>query len=258
MNFFRNAGTGSPIGARVRYPAPTERSGAAPMKPSAADASADKWFEIVGVVRDFGVTPDDEGHERPYVFHAVSPGTASPLVMSVRVRGNPTPLAARLPAIAAGVDAGLSVQEAQPLEESIRERDSSMMAQAWGLAAGTALVLLMSAMGIFSLMSVSVSRRTREIGLRATLGANPRRLIADILSRAFVLMGSGITSGGALLLSFVALGGGPTGRSADDLALFAGYLAVTAAVMLTACLVACIEPARRVLGINPIDALKDA
>jgi len=74
------------------------------MEPSAAaEASADKWFEIVGVVRDFGVTPDDEGNEQPYVFHAASPGTASPLVMSVRMRNNPAPLVARLPAIAAGV-----------------------------------------------------------------------------------------------------------------------------------------------------------
>jgi predicted permease len=258
-SFLRHTGTGSPIGARLSYPASTERSDAARTEPSAAaEVTADKWFEIVGVVRDFGVTPDDEGHERPYVFHTASPGTASPLVMSVRVRGNPASLVARLPAIAAGVDAGLSVQEAQPLEESIRERDISTLAQAGGLAGVTALVLLMSAMGIFSLMSVSVSRRTREIGLRAALGANPRHLIAEILSRAFVLMGSGITSGGALLLLFVAFGGGPTGRSADDVVLFAGYLAVTAAVMLTACLVACIEPARRTLRINPIDALRDA
>jgi putative ABC transport system permease protein len=258
-NFLRHAGTGSPIGARLRYPGSTARSGAAQMdQAAAAEASADEWFEIVGVVRDFGVTPDDEGNERPYVFHAASPGTASPLVMSVRVGGNPAPLVARLPAIAAGVDAGLSVQEAQPLEESIRERDTSMLAQAGALAGVTALVLLMSAMGIFSLMSVSVSRRTREIGLRAALGANPRHLLAEILSRAFVLMGSGITAGGALLLLFVALGGGPTARSADDVVLFAGYLAVTAAVMLTACLFACIEPARRALRINPIDALRHA
>ena len=90
-------------------------------------------------------------------------------------------------------------------------------------AAVTALVLFLSALGIFSLMSVSVSRRTREIGLRAALGANPRRLLAGILSRAMVLMGSGITAGGALLLLVVAVAG-PTGRPADDVALFAGWL----------------------------------
>ena len=45
-------------------------------------------------------------------------------------------------------------------------------------------VWFLSAMGIFSLMSVSVSRRTREIGLRAALGANPRRVLGGILGRA--------------------------------------------------------------------------
>jgi ABC-type lipoprotein release transport system permease subunit len=44
----------------------------------------------------------------------------------------------------------------------------------------------------------------------------------------------------------------------EDVALFAGWLGVTSAVMLIACLLACIEPARRVLRINPIDALRDA
>ena len=48
----------------------------------------------------------------------------------------------------------------------------------------TALVLFLSALGIFSLVSISVSRRTREIGLRAALGANPRQVLAGILSRA--------------------------------------------------------------------------
>ena len=224
---------------------------------AAADASADKWFEIVGVVRDFGLDPDDEGNEQPYVFHAASPGTVSPLVMSVRVRGNPATLAARLPFIAANVDAGLFVQDAQPLDEWVRQRDMGLMVTVGAQAAVTALVLFLSALGIFSLMSVSVSRRTREIGLRAALGANPRRLLAGILSRAMVLMGSGIAAGGALLLLVVALAG-PTGRPAEDVAHFAVWLAMTSAVMLTACLLACIGPARRALRINPTDALREA
>ena len=48
------------------------------------------------------------GDEQPYVFHAASAGTLSPLVMSVRMRGNPAPLAARLPVIAATVDARIA------------------------------------------------------------------------------------------------------------------------------------------------------
>ena len=123
----------------------------------------------------------------------------------------------------------------------------------------TALVLFLSALGIFSLMSVSVSRRTREIGLRAALGANPRHLLAGILSRAMVLMGSGITAGGALLLLVRRTRPGPT-RAGPRKTLRSSppSLAMTSAVMLAACLLACIGPARRALRINPIDALREA
>jgi putative ABC transport system permease protein len=248
--FLRKTGRPSPIGARLRYSESTARSDAAQMEPAAAaEASADKWFEIVGVVRDFGLTPDDAGNERPYVFHAASSGTALPLVISVRVRGNPAPLAARLPFIAADVDAGLVVQEALPLDESLRRRDAELMTGAGAVAGMTSLVLLLSAMGIFSLMSVSVSRRTREIGLRSALGASPRQVLAGILSRAMVLMGCGITAGSAVVLFFVWHWG-------EDVLLFAGWVAVTSAVMLAACLLACIGPARRALRINPTDALR--
>jgi predicted permease len=261
--FSRHAGGGSPIGARLRYPASSARPAdtAEPANGQATtvdEGNALGWFEIVGVVRDLGLDPDDEGDESPIVFHAASAGTVSALVMSVRVRGNPATLAARLPVIAADVDARLQVRDARRLDEWVRQRDMSLIVTVGAQAAVTALVWFLSALSIFSLMSVNVSRRTREIGLRAALGANPRHVLAGILSRAVVLMGSGITAGGALLLLVVAVGQGPTGRRAEDVALFAGHLGVTSAVMLAACLLACIGPARRALRINPTDALREA
>jgi putative ABC transport system permease protein len=246
--FSRDAGSGSPIGARLRYSASSARPGASATEP---------WFEIVGVVRDLGLDPIDGRDEAPYVFHAASAGTVSPLVMSARVRGNPATLASRLPVIAAEADARLYVQDARPLDEWVRRRDIGLTVQVRALAGVTSLVLFLSALGIFSLISVNVSRRTREIGLRAALGANPRHVLAGILSGGMVLMGSGITAGGALLLWVVALEG-PSGRPAEDVAQFAVWLGVTSAVMVAACLLACIGPARRALRINPADALKEA
>ena len=61
------------------------------------------------------------------MFHAAVPGAVSPLVMSVRVRGTPATLAARLPVIAAGVDAGLLVRDAQPMDEWVRQRDEHLI-----------------------------------------------------------------------------------------------------------------------------------
>ena len=243
--FRQRGGAGSPIGARLRY---STRSGA---------SVTESGFEIVGVVRDLGLDPGEEGDELPYVFHPASAATVAPLVMTVRMRGNPAPLLARLPSIATNVDAGLSVRDARPLGEWIRQRDLHLIETAGAGAGVTVLVLFLSTMGIFSLMSVTVSRRTREIGLRAALGASPRQVLAGILGRAMVLMGSGTAAGGVLLLLVVALGAGPSGRAADDVVTFAVWLGVTSAVMLAACLLACLEPARRALRINPIDALRE-
>jgi len=241
--FAHDTGSGSPIGARLRYSAASGQDDG-----SAADA----WFEIVGVVRDFGLNPDDLGREHAFVFHAAPADTMSSLVMSVRVRGNPDTLAARLPAIATTIDAGLLVRDAQPLSEWIRERDMHLIMAAGALAAVTAIVLFLSALGIFSLMSVSISRRTREIGVRAALGARPRHLLNEILSSAMVLMGSGIASGGVLLLLIVAVV-----RPVEEIPLYAGYLGATSAVMFAACLLACVAPAIRTLRISPTEALRE-
>ncbi len=243
--FSRDSRIESPVGARLRYPTSSARPDAPATEP---------WFDIVGVVRDVGLDPDDYGDERPSVFHAASPGTLSRLVTIVRVRGDPATLAARLPFIAADVDAGsLFVQDARPLNAWIRERDVSLALQAGAMGGALSIVLFLSALSIFSMVSVTVSRRTAEIGLRAALGANPRHLLAGILSRAMVLVGSGLTAGGALLLSIVA-----AYLPMEDVALYAGYLGVTSAVLLVACVLACIGPASRALRINPVDALREA
>jgi hypothetical protein len=242
--FRLRGGGGSPIGARLRY---SDKSATASAEPSSTAASADTWHEIVGIVRDIGLDPDDEGNEEPQVFQPASAGEVVPLVMSVRTRANPDTLVARLPVIAAEVDPAWSVQDARPLDQWWNNQ---------GIVLTTALiivntvVLFLSALGVFSLQSVSVSRQTREIGLRIALGEEPRHLLAGILSRALVLMGSGVAIGACVLLVFV------IALDADAFAKFAGWLVVTAAVMLGTGLLASIEPARRALSVNPIDALR--
>jgi hypothetical protein len=243
---FVQRGIASVLGAHLTY---SSESGG-----SAAEGS----FEIVGVVRDLGLDPGEQGDEGAYVFHAASAATVSPLVMTVRLRGNPATLAVRLPTSAANVDAGLSVQDGRPLDESIWRRDFWFVVPVAASAGVSALVLFLSAMGLFALMSISVSRRTREIGLRVALGANPRHVLSRIVVHAMLLMGSGAAAGGGLVLLSVALGNGPTGRPADDVVSFAVWIGITSSVMLGAGLLACVEPARRALRINPIDALRDA
>jgi putative ABC transport system permease protein len=228
----------SPVGRRVRY------MGSDPSK-------AEEWLEIVGVVDDIGMTPTDLG-EAPYVFRAVTPATASPLVMGVRMSSDPAALAPRLRVLAADVDPGLRLDEVRPLEDIVWRVDVPLVIGAGAIAFVVALGLLLSAAGIFSLMSVSVARRTREIGLRAALGATPGRLLAGIFSRALVLTGSGIGAGNLLLVLFIAL------EPEVELGQVWDALLRTSAVMLAVGLLACVEPARRALRIQPVDALKEA
>jgi hypothetical protein len=257
--FARDAGGGSPIGARVRYRGQGSDADADELLDVMRGAPpADEPFEIVGVVRDLGLDPDDSGKELPFVFHPALAATAYPFVLIVRVHGNPDPLAARLPLVAASVDASLFVRRAQSLDAWIRERDESLLMQAGALGAITLLALFLSALGIFSLVSVSVSRRTREIGLRTALGATARQVLASIVSRGLTLMGGGVAAGGALLMLALALGMGPSSQPVADMVRFAAYLGVTSTVMLVACVLACIAPARRALRINPTEALRDA
>jgi putative ABC transport system permease protein len=245
--FQRQTGQGSPIGARVR-----RRAGG-----SGQQTAQEPWYEIVGVARDIGLDPysDDYG-EAAYVYHAAAPATAAPLVALIRVRGNAGALAARLPVMAAAVDPGLSAGASQ-LNDIVRLRDTTGVVLVGALGGVTLLVLAMSAMGIFSLMSVSVSRRTREIGLRTALGANPRQVVVSVLSRAAILMASGAAGGGAVLLLIVSLRGA-SGRPADDIAPYVPWLAVTALVMLATGVLAALGPARRALRISSTDALRDA
>ena len=251
--FVQRGGRGSPIGARLRYIERADATGSAFAETTAdrpGAAAADTWYEIVGIVRDVGLDPNDEGEEAPHVFHAASLETMLPPMMHVRSRSDPGPLIARLPVIAAGVDPGVSIPEVGRLDDWIRRRTNNARDPVAILAGVTMLTLFLSALGIFSLTSVNVSRRAREIGLRAALGANPRHLLLGILSRAAVVMGTGVVIA-AVVVVVTAV------AWKEDIAPFAWWLSMTAAVMLGTGLLASVVPARRALRINPTDALKD-
>ncbi|RPI54326.1 MAG: FtsX-like permease family protein [Acidobacteria bacterium] len=126
------------------------------------------------------------------------------------------------------------------------------VAVAGALTGIVGLGLFLSAGSIFSLMSVSVARRTREIGLRAALGANSAHLLASIFSRPVVLLGTGIIAGNIVLLLLTTLEGELTRSTVI------GRMPATSAVMLTVGLLGCVEPARRALRIDPTNALKEA
>ena len=107
------------------------------------------------------------------------------------------------------------------------------------------IVLLLSATGIHALMSFTVARRTREIGIRVALGARPGRIVAGIFSRAFLQISAGLVVGSGL----AAVWG--LGSTRQVLLLLAAD-----GIMLIVGLAACALPVRRALTIDPTEALR--
>jgi ABC-type antimicrobial peptide transport system permease subunit len=114
----------------------------------------------------------------------------------------------------------------------------------------SAIGMILAATGLYALMSVTVSQRTREIGIRVALGADAPRVVAAIFRRPLAQVGTGVIAGVGLTTALaLAVSGGVSARGA---ALVVAY----AAVMLGVCLLACIVPTRRALRVEPVEALR--
>jgi ABC-type antimicrobial peptide transport system permease subunit len=99
-------------------------------------------------------------------------------------------------------------------------------------------------------MSFTVTKRRREIGIRAALGADPRRVLTGVFARAAAQLGAGILAGLVLAATFEWLTG-DMGRRAFLL------LPVVSALMLAVGLFAALGPARRGLAVQPTEALRE-
>jgi ABC-type antimicrobial peptide transport system permease subunit len=132
-------------------------------------------------------------------------------------------------------------------------KEEFQILQMVGLGLGLVMlsVLLLSAGGIYAMMSFAVTQRRKEIGIRSALGAQPRRLLAVVFRRAAGQLALGVLAG--MSLAFL------LDRASDgDLMGVRGAVAVPAiaVVMLVTGLLAAFGPARRGLRIEPSEALR--
>jgi ABC-type antimicrobial peptide transport system permease subunit len=150
------------------------------------------------------------------------------------------------------VDPTLHVDEVRTLAEIYREHRFGDNLGAITIAAVTGSVLLLSAAGLYALMSFTVAQRRREIGIRSALGAPPGQLVAAVFKRAFWQIGAGSVVGmlaAYLVGSYVPIeqiGGLP----------IPGVLPGAVALMLFVGALAALGPARRGLRIDPTDSLR--
>jgi hypothetical protein len=205
--------------------------------------AGEQWYEIVGVVRDFGwQLPRPQEQSAMYLPTLPIVGRAGQIAVRVR---NPGEFADRMRKVAAEVDPTIQLNNVQPLTNAgggEAQGNWALTAVAWLVSF---IVLLLSATGIHALMSFIVARRTREIGIRAALGAHPGRIIAGIFGRALIQVSLGLIAGSALVF----WAGVASARE------FLVLLAVDG-VMLLAGLTACYVPLRRALRIDPTEALR--
>jgi putative ABC transport system permease protein len=215
------------------------------------DSAATRWYEVVGIVRDFPAFPPPFSEKRqPYVYHAGAPGQVQPAVISLRFDGGiPADVTDRVRRAALAVDPSMQLRRVVSLAAFYDEMRSFWRYVAFGLLLVTTAVLMLSAAGIYALMSFTVAQRTREIGIRMALGAHPRRLLLGIFGRAIRQLLAGVIVGSALSAMLFAGAGFSPSRAAV-------LLAVVAGLMMLVGVAAAAGPARRSLSVDATEALR--
>jgi predicted permease len=215
--------------------------------------TSNKSRRVVGVVGDVRYFGLDRGVDAEMYMPIRQTGDYQSVDLVVRGAIPPTALAAGVRAALRRMDATLPVVEFRTMEELV---DHSVFARRFTvlLVAGfAAFGLLLSCLGLYAVISYSVSQRTQEIGIRMALGATPESLRTRIFGETSVLVLLGVAVGlPASWLATRAIRGLLFDVGSSDPVTYAGVLVVLAVVAVLAGYV----PARRATRIDPAIALR--
>jgi putative ABC transport system permease protein len=188
------------------------------------------WFTIVGVVGDMRRT----GFDLPVRYETFLPHaafTARTMTLVVRTAGDPAAMAGPVRQVVRGIDAEQPVYAVATMDEMI----SGMMAQRRFsmtlIAAFASLALVLALVGVYGVTSYLVAQRTREIGLRLALGADPRSVVGMVVRQGMTVAAVALTLGvGAALALTRLMAGLLYGVSSTDLITFGAVVLLITAV----------------------------
>ena len=211
-------------------------------------------WQIVGVVDDVREGPLDVD-TWPAEYFPISQTRDQDFSLAVRSRQDAGALLPLLVSTLHQIDPGLGVSDEQTMNERINTTQAALLHRfsAWLVGGFAAIALILGVVGLYGVIAYSVSQRTREIGVRMALGAQPGSVYRLIIRQAGWLTGVGLGIGllcsvGASLLMRSLL----FGVEAWD----AATLGSVAGVLGLASMAASFLPARRAASVNPTDALR--
>jgi len=230
-----------PIGGRIQTGDPDPRS---------------PWETIVGVVGDVKYSGLDSGPQ-PTIYVPYNEngwvGWSREMYLVVRSSGGAQQVVPAIRAELASVDSTLPLAQVRTMDERLDESLVQQRFRTWLISGFAALALLLSAIGIYALISYSVSQRTREIGVRVALGAQRSHVLGIVLRDGLKLLLFGLLLGwiGALSATRV-MRSLLYSTSATDAVSFVA----TSITLIAVALLACYIPARRATKVDPMVALR--
>jgi len=210
------------------------------------------WATIVGVVKDTRpLAMDGKPVPEMYVPFAQQPGRS--IALMIRTTNKPESIAAAVRRNVQALDSNQLAYGLRTFEGVMSEAVAKPRFRASLLGVFAAVALILAMVGVYGVMSYAVTQRTREIGIRMALGAEPRDALKMVMKQGAKLAAAGVAIGlgGAAALTWLIEGLLFDVRAADP-ATF-----VTAPLLLAgAALLACYIPARRATKVDPIVALR--